>query len=265
MAVAFPVYSALHQPVPAVLKNIAAEDVPVLKTNITQLINQANLMQNNASNRVNSAQSSVFRSSYMHLSPAGTWITAFGTLLITTITSWDENTAGTKAGQVIALTGMVVTALHTGIVYWRNRRQTSLVESRTERFVHLQTIFNSLEFLNQSRKMAKQCLKTDPPANLSLIFPIFETYMRGLRAGVVPNDLSVEWAEVGRIIRLPDGDEGHEQMPIHVTGRILPMIRHYATELNQQLISLGYTPPQQAAPQNAAQQPLQIIIENEDN
>lgn len=261
-----PVYFAVRQNVPAVLKNITPEDIAALKATISNLMTNTQQMRGTASNQVESARGSVFTSSYTHLSPVRTWIVAFGTLLITTINSWEDSSPGTNAGQVVGLTAMVATALHAGLVYWKNSRQTALLQERTDQFVHLQTIFGSLEFLNQSRKMAKQCLKVDPPANLPLIFPVFETYMTGLPAGVVPNNLSAEWNEIGRIIRLPAEHEDHAQMPVLVRGRVLPIISHYADELNQQLIDLGYTPPQPqpgGGPQNA-EPPLQIVVDGGD-
>ena len=263
MAAASPVYSALRTTVPAVLKNITPDDIAALKATSSNLMTHTQQVRGTASNRVDSAQSSVFTSSYTHLSPVGTWIVAFGTLLINTINSWDESSAGTNAGQVVGLTAMVATAIHAGVVYWRNSKQTALVQERTEQFVHLQTIFNSLDFLNQSRKMAKQCLKVDPPANLPLIFPVFETYMTGLPAGVVPNNLSAEWTEIGRIIRLPAEHADHAQMPILVSGRVLPMISHYIDELNQQLTDLGFRPPQPPPAGDAqnAGPPVQVVLD----
>ncbi len=233
------IYSALHQPVPAVPKNLTLDDAKDIKNTLVALYDVVQQRSTQAGGGVQSAQGSNFTKPATQLSPLGTWLVTYAGACFKTYTDWDSENLENNKGNLLIVGGMSITAAHAIFVYWKNNRQKELIATRQTEFVHLQTIFNALGFLRESTRMAKACLKTDPPANLPLIYPVFETYMNGLPAGVVPNALSSEWNTVSQIIR----SQNLDALSGVVQGRILPFIKHYSDNLMQELTALGYAPP----------------------
>lgn len=239
------IYSAFRHSAPAVLSIMNEEDFVQMHTDIKTSLAAALQFQIQNAQQVASAQASNYTSSYTQISPAASWVVLFGSMLIGTVKTWDQNNFETNAWHVFYLSGMVVVALHAAQIYWKTNYQSAVISQREQKNNQIQTLVSGLEFLRQSSKMAKKCLQNNPPANLAVIYPVFDDYLKGLPGGIVPNYLASSWGEVGRLIHLPADDPQRAQIPIIVQQNLIPLMKHYSEDIHDQLQGLGYTVPQE--------------------
>ncbi len=235
----------LSQPQTAVLKSVTVDEVSEMKKTLSALIQNIQELKQHASGDVQSAEGSIFGSQTTQLSPFGSWCMCLGGACFTTYSQWDTENFENNVENLLLMVGMVATAGHAAFVYWMNGRYKQRVEGRQMELVHFQGIFNSLEFLRQSARMAKSCLKTNPPANLSMIYPVFESYMNSLPSGNVPVDIAQQWAQVGLMIRSEQTEETQPNIRAVAQDIILPMIKCYIDGLLKRLTQMGFTPPQE--------------------
>jgi hypothetical protein len=225
-------YSAFRYTSPSVPVPLSEAQRIAITDRVSTLTNHAQQLVDTGEGRLQRAQSSSFTGQLAHLSPAATWLVAFGSMLASTIDSWEDASAGARAEAIIALLALAATAAHAGIIYIKNRRQSACIEQRSQELAALTSIRASLLFLKKSEKMARTCLDATDLATLRTTYNAFESYLHGLEAGVVPNDLSAAWTAVSFALA---EEKELEEIRASVESRILPLTRHYVNDAKRAL------------------------------
>ncbi len=245
---------------PAVLKRFDAEKASGTRQKLKYMNVATRSMRANAQAKVRSANNSAFNNQAVHFSPAGTWIVTFGTVLGETINGWATRSLAGNAALVTGLLAMVVTAGQTVIIYFRSTGQTALGQTREGQLKDLEEIFGQQDFVNESSRMAKECLKDTDQADLLNQYAQFSTYMTTLNPEFVPNGLGPAWGEVGAILKRPLDASGQKQLTDLIETTIFPLNDHYTDSLWAKLIAMGVKPPkdpQQGQPPGQAGIPQQ--------